>query len=102
MLGRKIYADPMFLNDVEKNIFFSNDNLSIHDVICKYIDQLSPEDNQNKLFTLRHLTNLYKGTCYAKKWRKFLHSVINSDQSVENIKNFNYGNKNEERKINCS
>jgi len=102
MLGRKIYDDPMFLNDIEKNIFFSNNYLSTNDVICKYIDQLNPEDNQSKLFTLRHLTNLYKGTSYAKKWRKFLHSVINSDQSVENIKNFNYGNKNEERKTNCS
>ena len=102
MLGRKIYDDPMFLNDIEKNIFFSSNNLSTNDVICKYIDQLNPEDNQSKLFTLRHLANLYKGTCYARKWRKFLHSVINSDQSVENIKNFNYGNKNEERKTNCS
>ena len=102
MLGRKIYDDPMFLNDIEKNIFFSDSNLSTHDVICRYIDQLDPEDNQNRLYVLKHLTNLYKGTCHAKKWRKFLHSVINSDQPLQSVKNFNYRNKNEERKINCS
>jgi tRNA-dihydrouridine synthase A len=102
MLGRKIYDDPMFLNDIEKKIFFSNNYLSTQKVISRYIDQLEPEDNQNKLFALRHLANLYKGTCYAKKWRKYLHSVINSDQPLQNIKNFDYRDKNEERKINCS
>jgi len=102
MLGRKIYDDPMFLNDIEKKIFFSNNYLSTQKVISRYIDQLEPEDNQNKLFALRHLSNLYKGTCYAKKWRKYLHSVINSDQPLQNIKNFDYRDKNEERKINCS
>ena len=102
MLGRKIYDDPMFLNDIEKKIFFSNNYLSTQKVISRYIDQLEPEDNLNKLFALRHLTNLHKGTCYAKKWRKYLHSVINSDQPLQNIKNFDYRDKNEERKINCS
>ena len=102
MLGRKIYDDPMFLNDIEKKIFSSNRNLSTHKVICKYIDQLDVEDQHNKLYALKHLTNLYKGTCYAKKWRKFLHLVINSNQPLQNIKNFNYKSKNEERKINCS
>ena len=94
MLGRKIYDDPMFLNDIEKKIFFSNNYLSTQKVISRYIDQLEPEDNQNKLFALRHLSNLYKGTCYAKKWRKYLHSVINSDQPLQNIKNFDYRVKN--------
>ena len=37
-----------------------------------------------------------------QKWRKFLHLVINSNQPLQNIKNFNYKSKNEERKINCS
>ena len=89
----------MFLNDIEKKIFFSNNYLSTQKVISRYIDQLEPEDNQNKLFALRHLTNLHKGTCYAKKWRKYLHSVINSDQPLQNIKNFDYRDKNEERKL---
>ena len=88
--------------NIEKKIFFSNNYLSTQKVISRYIDQLEPEDNQNKLFALRHLSNLYKGTCYAKKWRKYLHSVINSDQPLQNIKNFDYRDKNEERKINCS
>ena len=102
MLGRKIYDDPMFLNEIEKKIFSSNNNLSTHKVICRYIDQLDVEDEQNKLYALKHLTNLYKGTCYAKKWRKFLHLVINSNQPLQNIKNFHYKTINEERKINCS
>jgi len=102
MLGRKIYDDPMFLNDIEKNIYSSNSNLSTHDVICRYIDQLDEEDSLNKLYALKHLVNLYKGTCNAKKWRKFLHSMINSDQPLQNIKNFDYRSNNEKREINCS
>ena len=102
MLGRKIYDDPMFLNDIEKNIYSSNSNLSTYDVICRYIDQLDEEDSHNKLYALKHLVNLYKGTCYAKKWRKFLHSMINSDQPLQNIKNFDYRSNNEKREINCS
>jgi len=102
MLGRKIYDDPMFLNDIEKYIFSSNGQLSTPEVINAYIDQLDIEDNKNKLYALKHLTNLYKGTCNAKKWRKFLHSVINSDQPLKNIKNFNYRSNDEDRKINCS
>ena len=34
-----------------------------------------------------------------QKWRKYLHSVINSDQPLQNIKNFDYRDKNEERKL---
>ena len=102
MLGRKIYDDPMFLNDIEKNIYSSNSNLSTYEVICRYIDQLDEEDSHNKLYALKHLVNLYKGTCYAKKWRKFLHSMINSDQPLQNIKNFDYRSNNEKREINCS
>ena len=102
MLGRKIYDDPMFLNDIEKKIYSSNSNLSTHDVICRYIDQLDEEDSLNKLYALKHLVNLYKGTCNAKKWRKFLHSMINSDQPLQNIKNFDYRSNNEKREINCS
>ena len=102
MLGRKIYDDPMFLNDIEKNIYSSNSKLSTYDIICRYIDQLDEEDSHNKLYALKHLVNLYKGTCYAKKWRKFLHSMINSDQPIQNIKNFDYRSNNEKREINCS
>ena len=81
------YDDPMFLNDIEKKIFFSNNYLSTQKVISRYIDQLEPEDNQNKLFVIRHLTNLHKEHA-MQKWRKYLHSVINSDQPLQNIKNF--------------
>ena len=102
MLGRKIYDDPMFLNDIEENIYSSNSKLSTYDIICRYIDQLDEEDSHNKLYALKHLVNLYKGTCYAKKWRKFLHSMINSDQPLQNIKNFDYRSNNEKREINCS
>ncbi len=102
MLGRKIYDDPMFLNEIEKNIYSSNNNLSTREIICRYIDQLDSEDNHNKLYALKHLTNLYKGTSYAKKWRKFLHSVINSDQPLKSIKSFDYRSDNEKREINCS
>ena len=76
----------MFLSEIEKYIFSSNKHLSTSEVINEYIDQLDIEDNQNKLYALKHLTNLFKGTCNAKKWRKFLHSMINSDQPLKILK----------------
>ena len=96
MLGRKIYDDPMFLNEIEKYIFSSNKQLSTSEVINEYIDQLDIEDNKNKLYALKHLTNLFKGTCNAKV-EKILHSMINSDQPLENIKNFIYRSNDEEK-----
>ena len=102
MIGRKIYNDPMFLEEIENKIFSSNKNFTLEEVICQYVDQLDEEEASNKLYALKHLTNLYKGTRLSKKWRKYLHDLINSGQSIENIKEFYKENKYEEKEIICS
>ena len=102
MIGRKIYNNPMFLAEIEKEIFSSNKTFTLEDVICQYVDQLDAEDAKNKLYALKHLTNLYKGTRLSKKWRKYLHDLINSSQPIENLKNFYKENSYEKKEIICS
>jgi len=102
MIGRKIYDNPMFLAEIEKTIFSNQKSFSIKDVVCEYIHQLNSDEASNKQYALKHLTNLYKGTELSKKWRIYLHNLINSSQSVNNISNFYVENNYEETKINCS
>tara|TARA_Y100000389_G_C17467560_1_gene527007 strand:+ start:4554 stop:5519 length:966 start_codon:yes stop_codon:yes gene_type:complete len=102
MIGRKIYNNPMFLADIEKNIFSNYKNFSIKEIVCQYIDDLDNDETSNKLYAVKHLTNLYKGTNLSKKWRKFLHRLVNSDQKIENLKNFYVEADHEEEKIICS
>tara|TARA_B100000579_G_scaffold214216_1_gene175150 strand:- start:175 stop:1140 length:966 start_codon:yes stop_codon:yes gene_type:complete len=99
MIGRKIYSNPMFLAEIENKIFSANKTLSLEEVICQYIDQLDAEEASNKLYALKHLTNLYKGTRLSKKWRIYLHNLINSGQPIETIKNFYKENDYEEKEI---
>ena len=102
MIGRKIYNNPMFLAEIENQIFSSDKTFSIEEIICQYVDQLSEEEASNKLYALKHLTNLYKGTRLSKKWRIFLHNLINSSQPIGNLKNFYKENNYEEKEIICS
>ena len=99
MIGRKIYSNPMFLAEIENKIFSANKTLSLEEVICQYVDQLDAEEASNKLYALKHLTNLYKGTRLSKKWRIYLHNLINSGQPIETIKNFYKENDYEEKEI---
>ena len=98
MIGRKIYNNPMFLAEIENKIFSNSKIFTIEEIVCKYIDELDAADAINKLFALKHLTNLYKGTGLSKRWRKYLHNLINSNEPIDNLKNFYIENYNEEKK----
>jgi tRNA-dihydrouridine synthase A len=98
MIGRKIYNNPMFLAEIENKIFQNPKVFSIEDIICEYIDELDADDARNKLYALKHLTNLYKGTRLSKKWRKYLYNLINSNEPIYNLKNFYIENYHEEKK----
>ena len=101
MIGRKIYDNPLFLTEIENIIFSNKNSFSIKDIVCEYISQLDSEEASNKQYALKHLTNLYKGTQLSKKWRIHLHNLINTRQSIDNIRNFYVENNYEEKKINC-
>ena len=98
MIGRKIYNNPMFLAEIENKIFSNSKIFTIEEIVCKYIDELDAADAMNKLFALKHLANLYKGTGFSKRWRKHLHNLINSNEPIDNLKNFYIENYNEEKK----
>ena len=102
MIGRKIYNNPMFLSEVEHIIFSSNVTFSVQNVVREYISRLDVDEALNKQYALRHLTNLYKGTALSKKWRIYLHDLVNSNQRIENLENFFIENNYEEKKANCS
>ena len=90
MIGRKIYDNPMFLNEIEEKIYGNERVLSRKSILEKYLKYaLSPEnkDTSNYLL-LRHLFSLYYNTSSSKKWKKFIHDIIQSDKNIELITNF--------------
>ena len=97
MIGRKIYNNPMFLAEIENKIFSNPKVFSIQEIVCEYIDQLDCTDTMNKLYALKHLTNLYKGTRLSKRWRNYLHNLVNSDEPFDSLKNFYNENYYEEK-----
>ena len=92
----------MFLLEVERIIFSNKVTFSIQDVVREYIGQLDAEEALNKQYALKHLTNLYKGTALSKKWRIYLHNLVNSNQRIENLGIFFMENDYEEKRVNCS
>ena len=100
MIGRKIYDNPMFLNEIEEKIYGNEVVLSRKSILEKYLKYaLSPEnkDTSNYLL-LRHLFSLYYNTSSSKKWKKFLHDIIQSDKEIELITNFEESTYGEEIK----
>ena len=90
MIGRKIYDNPMFLNEIEEKIYGNERVLSRKSILKEYLKYaLSPEnkDTSNYLL-LRHLFSLYYNTSSSKKWKKFIHDIIQSDKNIELITNF--------------
>ena len=90
MIGRRIYDNPMFLSQIEEQIFDNNETLSRKSILEKYLKyalSLQNKDTSNYLL-LRHLFSLYYNTSSSKKWKKFLHEIIQSDKEIELITSF--------------
>ena len=90
MIGRKIYDNPMFLNEIEEKIYGNEVVLSRKSILEKYLKYaLSPENKDiSNYLLLRHLFSLYYNTSSSKKWKKFIHDIIQSDKNIELITNF--------------
>jgi tRNA-dihydrouridine synthase A len=87
MVGRRIYDYPLFLLEIESQIFGNNKSISTQQIIkeyAKYAMLRSNEGIKNYLL-LRHLFNLYYNTNLSKKWKKFLHETIYNHEDVSNI-----------------
>ena len=100
MIGRRIYDNPMFLNQIEKEIYNNNENLSRQGILKKYLKYALSFQNKNtsNYLLLRHLFSLYYNTSSSKKWKKFLHDIIQSDKDIELITNFEESTYDEEIK----
>lgn len=90
MIGRKVYDDPMFLRIIEKEVFNDKAVITRKDIIneyLKYAEPLSKEGISNYLL-LRHLFSLYYNTSSAKKWKKYLHDIIQNNKKITSINDF--------------
>ena len=100
MIGRRIYDNPVFLNQIEKEIYNNNETLSRQSILKKYLKYALSLQNKNtsNYLLLRHLFSLYYNTSSSKKWKKFLHDIIQSDKDIELITNFEESTYDEEIK----
>ena len=90
MIGRKIYDEPMFLLELEKELFDMNKTTSIKKLVYTYKSYIDEEikNGENKYYMLRHLYNIYYKTEYSKKWKHLLSSIIQGKSNIENLLNF--------------
>ena len=90
MIGRSIYDNPIFMLQIEQEIFKSEVSLTRKDIIEKYAVYALEKSNQgiSNYLLLRHLFSLYYNTSSSKKWKKFIHDIIQSDKNIELITNF--------------
>ena len=90
MIGRKIYDDPMFLIKIEKNKYNKNNNIDRKEVVRAYSLYAAKESKKgiSNYFLLRHLYHLYYNTISSKKWKKFIHNIIQNNIEVNKITEF--------------
>ena len=90
MIGRKIYDDPMFLRVIESEIYDNKDIITRDHIIFEYLKYALPLSKKgvSNYMLLRHLFSLYYNTGSAKKWKKFLHDIIQHDRDIMLINDF--------------
>ena len=86
----KIYDDPMFLRKIDKEIYNNEDVITREDIIEKYLRYAAPLSKKgiSNYQLLRHLYGLYYNTSSAKKWKKYLHGIIQDDKDIMMISDF--------------
>ena len=90
MIGRKIYDDPMFLRVIESELFGNKDIITRDYIIFEYLKYALPLSKKgvSNYLLLRHLFSLYYNTSSSKKWKKFLHGIIQHDKDIMLINDF--------------
>jgi len=90
MIGRKIYDDPIFLRNLEREIFDDKKNITRKEVVDQYLKYAEPLSKQgiSNYLLLRHLFSLYYNTSSSKKWKKYIHDIIQCDKKIMLINNF--------------
>ena len=87
MLGRKIYSDPAFLLNVDREIYLEQNNLNFNDGIknfMSYILKLSNPKDVNR--SINHLLQIIKRVSQTKDIRrKLLSGLKNEEMILEDI-----------------
>ncbi len=90
MIGRSIYDNPIFLLQIEQEIFHSMVSLTRKDILQEYFEYaiIQSKEGKSNYLLLRHLFSLYYNTSSSKKWKKFLHDIIQNNKDIKHITNF--------------
>ena len=91
MLGREAYDNPFILTEVDNKIFSDAMNpMRRSDILYKLLPYIQSEiDKGTKISHItKHLMGLFKGFDGAKSIRRYLVSLSNDLQPVDNYKNF--------------
>ncbi|MDC0590849.1 tRNA dihydrouridine(20/20a) synthase DusA [Gammaproteobacteria bacterium] len=91
MVGREAYDNPQMLNSIDKEIYKETDNsLSRTEILIKLLPYIQSEVNKGTKIThvTRHIMGLFRGFHGAKDIRKYLVSLNNAVNPVDNFKFF--------------
>ena len=91
MVGREAYDNPLMLNSIDKEIYKETDNsLSRTEILIKLLPYIQSEVNKGTKIThvTRHIMGLFRGFHGAKDIRKYLVSLNNAVNPVDNFKFF--------------
>jgi len=83
MLGRKIYSDPTFLLNVDREIYSEQNNLNFNDGVknfMSYILKLSNPKDVNR--SINHLLQIIKRVSQTKDTRKKLLSGLKNEEMI--------------------
>ena len=91
MVGREAYDNPLMLNSIDKEIYKeTGDSLTRTEILIKLLPYIQSEVNKGTKIThiTRHIMGLFKGFHGAKDIRKYLVSLNNAVNPVDNFKFF--------------
>ena len=91
MVGREAYDNPLMLNSIDKEIYKETENsLTRTEILIKLLPYIQSEVNKGTKIThiTRHIMGLFKGFHGAKDIRKYLVSLNNAVNPVDNFKFF--------------
>ena len=91
MVGREAYDNPLMLNSIDKEIYKETENsLTRTEILIKLLPYIQSEVNKGTKIThiTRHIMGLFRGFHGAKDIRKYLVSLNNAVNPVDNFKYF--------------
>ena len=89
MIGRAIYQNPYFLNEIENKIFDNKDVPTRSEVAEKLVEYVKEEVKKGTRVNqiMRHTVGLYYGQSGANKWKRYLSdNMMARDSDFQKVK----------------